>query len=165
MQPLSLSVPPLPSSTLLSFLFSHRGASGPLRRFTISNYNDYADLLRGELLFLLARCLGSGKGGQEEERGHEAGGTSVENQTRRIPPIRARILNPSRSAWSLRAARFRSPPVIYSKPSSPSCPGSLPFQSLSNPFPFPFLLHPSPVSSSILDISPVVLAFRSRRAS
>lgn len=45
----------------------YRRASGPLRRFTISNYNDYVDLLRGELSFLSAPCPISQKGGQRRE--------------------------------------------------------------------------------------------------
>ena len=36
-------------------------------RFTISNYNDYVDLLRGELSFLSARCLASQKEAQRRD--------------------------------------------------------------------------------------------------
>lgn len=52
--------------------------AGPLWRFTISNYNDYVHLLRGELSFLSARCLVSQKEAFATE--HERGKKKKKNQ-------------------------------------------------------------------------------------
>lgn len=136
-----------------SLLLSHRNASGPLRRFTISNYNDYADLLRGELLFLLAGCPASGKDGRRRKED-----TKLEKRAWRIrpeewiPPIRARILNPAGEQRIRpgvdRAARFDSPRAIYSKRSR-----SL-LSLLATRFPSNLAsFHSTTSQSSILDIS------------
>lgn len=70
---------------------SYRRASGPLRRFTISNYNDYADLLRGELSFLPAR------------RGRSASqGVVVSFQVGRYPIVQSRF----RSSPDFPSTRF-----------------------------------------------------------
>lgn len=58
--------------------------AGPLWRFTISNYNDYVHLLRGELSFLSARCLVSQKEAFATE--HERGGKKKPKTERHRAP-------------------------------------------------------------------------------
>lgn len=126
---------------LLLLLLPHR--AGPLRRFTIPNYNDYAHLLRG-LTFEppppFARCPASGKetleatrGGQEAEQQQQHEAEERREAAWRIRewleiPTNPRIL----VSWILSASnRFealasqggaiRQPPSdIYSKRSPPS---------------------------------------------
>lgn len=114
---------------LSSFLFSRRGASGPLRRFTISNYNDYADAKRGEVLFLLAGCPALWERWQEEGRGCRGlGSERRESDWRRIPPIRARTRNPgSRGGGIIGRRDLAAPSDIFKTNDRPLPPLLIPF--------------------------------------
>lgn len=130
---------------LLLLLLPHR--AGPLRRFTIPNYNDYAHLLRG-LTFeppppFVARSMsrfwernsGGNSGGDKKQsnnnntkrrRGEKRRGES-ESGSRSLPirvssyPGSWRRATDSRP-WPRRAARFDSPRAIYIQNDPPRAP-------------------------------------------